>query len=120
MVPLGHLFGLPQEVLHLRGVVAMMRDEVTQSELLDWDTKGLMDSKDHLTASTDGRLAEVKKCCWCCNGTVKCLRCAHVRAGIPCSLCLPGDIENCHNWLPPATCSPTTMLCAYSLCTPAI
>ena len=35
-----------------------------------------------------------------CNGTAKCLRCACVRGGVPCSGCLPGEEGNCHNALP--------------------
>ena len=31
-----------------------------------------------------------------CNGTAKCLRCACVRNGTPCSYCLPGEAGNCH------------------------
>ncbi len=35
-----------------------------------------------------------------CNGTAKCLRCAYVRSGAPCSRCLPSDLVFCHNTRP--------------------
>ncbi len=36
------------------------------------------------------------RCCRC-NGNAKCLRCACVREGSPCTSCLPGDGGYCHN-----------------------
>ena len=39
------------------------------------------------------------RCCPC-KSTGKCLRCACIRDGTPCSRCLPGDAENCHNTTP--------------------
>ncbi len=39
------------------------------------------------------------RCCRC-NGTAKCLRCACVRSGAPCSRCLPGDLGFCHSTRP--------------------
>ena len=57
-------------------------------------------------------MAANTRCCRC-NGSAKCLRCACVRSGSPCSRCLPGDSGNCHNTLPrglppsaPASTSP--------------
>ena len=43
-------------------------------------------------------LPHLRRCCRC-NGTAKCLRCACVRNGTPCSYCLPGEAGNCHNTL---------------------
>ena len=40
-----------------------------------------------------------RRCCRC-NGSAKCLRCACVRNGTPCSHCLPWETGNCHNTLP--------------------
>ena len=37
-----------------------------------------------------------RQCCRC-NKASKCLRCACVKKGAPCSGCLPGDIGNCQN-----------------------
>ena len=48
-------------------------------------------------------------CCRCKN-TRKCLRCACVRDGTPCSRCLPGDAENCHNTTPRLPHGPSTLL----------
>ena len=57
-------------------------------------------------------MAANTRCCRC-NGSAKCLRCACVRSGSPCSRCLPGVSGNCHNTLPrvlppsaPASTSP--------------
>ena len=41
-------------------------------------------------------MAPPVRCCRC-NGTAKCLRCACVRRGTPCTSCLPGDGGTCHN-----------------------
>ena len=49
------------------------------------------------------------RCCRC-NGTAKCLRFACVRAGSPCSRCLPGDAGNCRNTTPRLPCGPSTPL----------
>ncbi len=43
--------------------------------------------------------ASSTRCCRC-NGTAKCLRCACVRSGAPCSRCLPGNLGFCHNTRP--------------------
>ncbi len=44
--------------------------------------------------------ASSTRCCRCNGGTAKCLRCACVRSGTPCSHCLPGDLGFCHNTRP--------------------
>ena len=46
--------------------------------------------------------------CYRCKSTGKCLRCACVRDGTPCSRCLPGDAENCHNTTPRLPHGPST------------
>ena len=46
--------------------------------------------------------------CCRCKSTRKCLRCACVRDGTPCSRCLPGDAENCHNTTPRLPHGPST------------
>ena len=52
-------------------------------------------------------LLHLRRCCRC-NGTAKCLRCACVRNGTPCSYCLPGEAGNCHNTLSSGHLSSTT------------
>ena len=47
------------------------------------------------------------RCCKC-NGAAKCLRCACVRNGTPCSRCLPGDAGKCHNTNPCPPCGPSS------------
>lgn len=48
-----------------------------------------------------------RRCCRC-NGTAKCLRCACVRNGVPCSHYHPGEAGNCHNTLPRGRWSSTS------------
>ena len=40
--------------------------------------------------------SSIQRCCRC-NMQAKCKRCACVRLNRPCSCCLPGDSNNCHN-----------------------
>ena len=51
--------------------------------------------------------APLRRCCRC-NGSAKCLRCACVRSGSPCSHCLPGEAGRCLplGTLPPVPPSP--------------
>ena len=50
-----------------------------------------------------------RRCCRCNRGA-KCIRCACVRSDRPCSSCLPGDSNNCHNRRSRGpSCSPATL-----------
>ena len=53
-----------------------------------------------MTESSSAPCPAPKTRCCHCNGTAKCLRCACVRSGTPCSRCLPGVSGRCHNTLP--------------------
>ncbi len=50
-------------------------------------------------SSTASQPSATARCCRC-NGSAKCLRCACVNSGSPCSHCLPGEAGRCHNTLP--------------------
>ena len=51
------------------------------------------------TMASSSSVPSRRRCCRC-NGTAKCLRCACVRSGTPCSHCLPGEAGKCHNTIP--------------------
>ena len=60
-----------------------------------------------------------RRCCRC-NGSAKCLRCACVRNGTPCSHCLPGEAGNCHNTLPGPSSQPSQVPTPSSPPTPGL